>query len=115
MHRILIPTLSKLLRDDPTKWFKHVSNVQRIINSSTSSKTRYTPFELMMGSKMKNKEDVKVKELLHEEYLNHLMQERDEMSNDAKQNILKLQDSTIRHSRSLRLSCHLKYPVRDRS
>ncbi|GBN73531.1 hypothetical protein AVEN_204118-1 [Araneus ventricosus] len=55
MHRILIPFLSKLSHDDPTKWFKHVSNVQRVINSSSSRSTKYTPFELMMGTKTKNK------------------------------------------------------------
>ncbi|GBN80685.1 Retrovirus-related Pol polyprotein from transposon 17.6 [Araneus ventricosus] len=59
MHRILIPVLSKLSHDDPMKLFKHVPTVQRIINSSTSRSTKYTPFELMMGTKMKNKEDIK--------------------------------------------------------
>ncbi|GBM23044.1 hypothetical protein AVEN_67024-1 [Araneus ventricosus] len=38
---------------------------------------------------MKNKEDVNVNEVLHEEYLNHFMRERDEMRNDAKKNNLK--------------------------
>ncbi|GBM86924.1 hypothetical protein AVEN_151823-1 [Araneus ventricosus] len=33
MHRILILVLSKLSRDDPTKWFKHVPTIQRVINS----------------------------------------------------------------------------------
>ncbi|GBO18018.1 Retrovirus-related Pol polyprotein from transposon 17.6 [Araneus ventricosus] len=78
MHRILIPVLSQLSHDNPTKWFKHVPTVQRVINSSTSRSTKYTPFELMMGTKMKNKEDIMVNVVLHEEYLNHLMHERDE-------------------------------------
>ncbi|GBN09767.1 hypothetical protein AVEN_84554-1 [Araneus ventricosus] len=67
MHRILIPVLSKLSHDDRTKWFKHVPTVQRVINSSSSRNTKYTPFELMMGTQMKNKEDIKVNEVLHEE------------------------------------------------
>ncbi|GBM30960.1 Retrovirus-related Pol polyprotein from transposon 17.6, partial [Araneus ventricosus] len=54
MHRILEPVLSKLSHGDPTKWFKHVPTVQRVINSSTSRSMKYTPFELMMGTKMKN-------------------------------------------------------------
>ncbi|GBM37972.1 Transposon Tf2-9 polyprotein [Araneus ventricosus] len=99
MHRILIPVLSKLSHDDPTKWFKHVPTVQRVINSSTSRSTKYTPFELMMGTRMKNKEDIKVNEVLHEEYLNRLMHERDEMRNDAKKNILKVQEENRRKLR----------------
>ncbi|GBO32748.1 hypothetical protein AVEN_180296-1 [Araneus ventricosus] len=70
---------------------------QSVINSSTSRCTKYTSFELMMGTKMKNKEDIKVNEVLHEEYLNHLMHERDEMRNDAKKNILKVQEEKRRN------------------
>ncbi|GBM33934.1 hypothetical protein AVEN_79829-1 [Araneus ventricosus] len=93
---VFYPVFSKFSHDDPTRWFKHISNVQCVINTSTSRSTKYTPFELMMGTKMKNKEDVKVNEVLREEYLNHLMQERDEMRNDAKQNILKIQEENKR-------------------
>ncbi|GBL75933.1 hypothetical protein AVEN_234264-1 [Araneus ventricosus] len=96
MRRILIPVLFKLSHDDPMKWFRYVSNVQRVINNSTFRSTKCTPLELMMGTKMKNKEDVKINEVLHEEYLNHLMQECDDMRNDAKQNILKLQEENRR-------------------
>ncbi|GBN64488.1 hypothetical protein AVEN_213389-1 [Araneus ventricosus] len=46
---------------------------------------------------MKNKEDIKVNEVLHVEYLNHLMHERDEMRNDAKKNILKVQEENLRN------------------
>ncbi|GBO22891.1 Transposon Tf2-9 polyprotein [Araneus ventricosus] len=112
MHRILIPVLSKLSHDDPTKWFKHVPTVQRVINSSTSRSTKYTPFELMMGTKMKNKEDIKVNEVLHEEYLNHLMHERDEMRNDAKKNILKVQEENRRNYDKKRKKAH-QYKVGD--
>ncbi|GBN36882.1 hypothetical protein AVEN_91999-1 [Araneus ventricosus] len=46
---------------------------------------------------MKNKEDIKVNEVLHVEYLNHLMHERDEMRNDAKKNLLKVQEENLRN------------------
>ncbi|GBN06810.1 hypothetical protein AVEN_119366-1 [Araneus ventricosus] len=112
MHRILIPVLSKLSHDDPTKWFKHVPTVQRVISSSTSRSTKYTPFELMMGTKMKNKEDIKVNEVLHEEYINHLMHERDERRNDAKKNILKVQEENRRNYAKKRKKAH-QYKVGD--
>ncbi|GBL82277.1 Pro-Pol polyprotein [Araneus ventricosus] len=94
MHRILIPVFYPSC--PTTKWFKHVPTVQRVINSSISRSTKYTPFELMLGTKMKNK-DIKVNEVLHEEYLNYMMHERDEMRNDAKKNILKVQEENRRN------------------
>ncbi|GBM14591.1 Pro-Pol polyprotein [Araneus ventricosus] len=106
MYRILIPVLSQLSHDDPPKWFRHVPTVQRVINSSTSRSTKYTAFELMMGTKMKNKEDIKVNEVLHEEYLNHLMHERDGMRNDAKKNILKVQEENRRNYDKKRKTAH---------
>ncbi|KFM57817.1 hypothetical protein X975_10747, partial [Stegodyphus mimosarum] len=40
---------------------------------------------------MKNKEDLRISEILNEEYLKQLMQERDETRKDAKNSILMLQ------------------------
>ncbi|GBN72463.1 hypothetical protein AVEN_85670-1 [Araneus ventricosus] len=65
-----------------------------------------------MGTKMKNKEDIKVNEVLHEEYLNHLMRERDEMRNDAEKNILKVQKENRRNDDKKRKTAH-RYKVRD--
>lgn len=91
VHNTLIPVLAKLSSDDPTKWYKYVSRVQRILNSTTSRSTKFSPFELLTGIKMKNKEDMKVKEMLEEEYINKINQDRDNMREEAKNNILKIQ------------------------
>ncbi|GFX15532.1 pro-Pol polyprotein [Trichonephila clavipes] len=46
IHRTLIPVLTKLSLDDSTKWYKYVDRLQRILNSTISRSTKWTPFEL---------------------------------------------------------------------
>lgn len=96
IHSILLPVLSKLAIDDPSKWFKFVPDVQRIINSTTSRSTKYTPFELLTGKKMKDKDSLRIKEILNEEYLRYVMEERDEMREEARKNIIRLQEENRR-------------------
>ncbi|GFS84684.1 transposon Tf2-8 polyprotein [Trichonephila clavipes] len=67
IHRTLIPVLPKLSLDDSTKWYKYVDRLQRILNSTISRSTKWTPFELLVGIKMHNKEDTLIKDLLLEE------------------------------------------------
>ncbi|GFX23401.1 hypothetical protein TNCV_4937161 [Trichonephila clavipes] len=50
--------------EEATKWFKHVDSLQRVLNSVPSSSTKYSPFELLIGVKMKNPEDVIIRNLL---------------------------------------------------
>ncbi|GFX96723.1 integrase catalytic domain-containing protein [Trichonephila clavipes] len=67
IHRTLIPVLTKLSLDDSTKWYKYVDRLQRILNSTISRSTKWTPFELLVGIKMRNKEDILIKDLLLEQ------------------------------------------------
>ncbi|GFV41334.1 retrovirus-related Pol polyprotein from transposon 17.6 [Trichonephila clavipes] len=65
--RTLIPVLTKLSLDDPTKWYRHVDRLQRILNCTVSRSTKWTPFELLTGIQMRNKEDIKIRDLLMQE------------------------------------------------
>ncbi|GFX80236.1 hypothetical protein TNCV_2642521 [Trichonephila clavipes] len=91
IHRTLIPVLTKLSLDDSTKWYKYVDRLQRILNSTISRSTKWTPFELLVGIKMRNKEDILIKDLLLEEMANELLEQRGFLRNDAKKNIETLQ------------------------
>ncbi|GFX83593.1 hypothetical protein TNCV_325421 [Trichonephila clavipes] len=51
IHRTLIPVLTKLSLDDSTKWYKYIDRLQRILNSTISCSTKWTPFELLVGIK----------------------------------------------------------------
>ncbi|GFW21042.1 retrovirus-related Pol polyprotein from transposon 17.6 [Trichonephila clavipes] len=91
IHRTLIPVLTKLSLDDSTKWYKYVDRLQRTLNSTISRSTKWTPFELLVGIKMRNKEDILIKDLLLEEMAKELLEQREFLRNDAKKNIETLQ------------------------
>ncbi|GFU50977.1 hypothetical protein TNCV_4461721 [Trichonephila clavipes] len=91
IHRTLIPVLTKLSLDDSTKWYKYVDRLQRILSSTISRSTKRTPFELLVGIKMRNKEDILIKDLLLEEMAKELLEQREFLRNDAKKNIETLQ------------------------
>ncbi|GFV87296.1 hypothetical protein TNCV_4032681 [Trichonephila clavipes] len=91
IHRTLIPVLTKLSLDDSTKWYKYVDRLQRILNSTISRSTKWTPLELLVGIKMRNKEDILIKDLLLEEMAKELLEQREFLRNDAKKNIETLQ------------------------
>ncbi|GFV97453.1 hypothetical protein TNCV_2039611 [Trichonephila clavipes] len=91
IHRTLIPVLTKLSLDDSTKWYKYVDRLQRILNSTISRSTKWTPFELLVGIKMRNKEDILIKDLFLEEMAKELLEQREFLRNDAKKNIETLQ------------------------
>lgn len=92
IHESLIPILSKLSIDDSTKWYKYVAAVQRTINSTISRSTKYSPFELLTGVKLRHATDIRIKEILDEEYVNTIMTEREQIRNLAKENIFKVQE-----------------------
>ncbi|GFX17955.1 transposon Tf2-9 polyprotein [Trichonephila clavipes] len=91
IHRTFIPVLTKLSLDDSTKWYKCVNRLQRILNSTICCSTKWTPFELVVGTKMRNKEDILIKDLLLEEMVKELLEQREFLRNDAKKNIETLQ------------------------
>ncbi|GFV42942.1 retrovirus-related Pol polyprotein from transposon 17.6 [Trichonephila clavipes] len=91
IHRTLIPVLTKLSLDDSTKCYKYVNRLQRILNSTICRSTKCTPFELLIGTKMRNKEDILIKDLLLEEMAKELLEQREFLRNDAKRNIETLQ------------------------
>ncbi|GFV95903.1 hypothetical protein TNCV_1729531 [Trichonephila clavipes] len=91
IHRTLIPVLTKLSLDDSTKWYKYFDRLQRILNSTICRSTKWTPFELLVGTKMRNKEDILIKELLLEEMAKELLEQCEFLRNDAKKNIEALQ------------------------
>ena len=91
IHRTLIPVLTKMSIDDPTKWYKFVDPLQRILNSTSNRSTKWSPFELLTGVTMRNKEDLHLKNLLMEEMVEELQEQRNQLRQDAKRNIQKIQ------------------------
>ncbi|GFU29733.1 hypothetical protein TNCV_4745601 [Trichonephila clavipes] len=62
------------------------------MNSTTRRSTKFTPFEILIGVQMKQKEDLEIKHLLEDELREQFINERETLRNEAKENILRLQD-----------------------
>ncbi|CAH2094786.1 unnamed protein product [Euphydryas editha] len=92
IHRTIIPLFTKLCIEDPSAWFKHVGKVQRALNSTYQRSINMTPFEVLIGTKMRTKEDVKIQELLQEESINQYDETREKLRIQAKEQIMKIQD-----------------------
>ena len=63
-----------------------------MLNSTTSKNTKRTPFELMTGLTMRNNEEMRILELLEEERINAIMKDLKLILEDAKRNVLKIQE-----------------------
>ncbi|GFY70398.1 hypothetical protein TNIN_25881 [Trichonephila inaurata madagascariensis] len=91
VHRTLIPVLTKLSLDESIKWYRHVDRLQRILNSTVSRSTKWTPFEILTGVQMRNKKDIKIRDLLMQELEQPYCDQRESMRQEVKRNILKIQ------------------------
>src|SRR5436190_6105096 len=67
INRTIIPVLAKMSMDEPTKWYKYVSKLQQVLNSTYQRSINSTPFELLIGTRMKTKEDLIMKETIQQE------------------------------------------------
>lgn len=96
INKIIISVLTKMCIEEPTHWYKHVSKLQRVLNGTYQRSIRTSPFELLTGTKLKLKEDLKIIELLEEENQNEFVEKREELRQEAKAQILKIQEENRR-------------------
>lgn len=66
-----------------TTWYNPVPSVQKIINSTKSDTTPFSPFELMVGVKNKNKNDIQIKQLIEEEHAKLALHNKNELQEIA--------------------------------
>lgn len=92
IHRVIKSVLAKLCIQNPDQWYKHVSQLQRALNSTYQRSINTSPFELMIGAKMKMKEDIEIFNTLLQENRDSYMEEREKMRQEAKIQILKVQE-----------------------
>lgn len=95
IHQIIINVLSKLTIDDPTKWYRRISAVQRSINSTYQRSIQMTPFELLTGVKMRDQND-EILKLIEEEHIQNFNEQREELRKKAKENIQTIQNENMR-------------------
>lgn len=90
INQIIIDVLSKLSITDPTKWYRHVAAVQCAINGSFQRSIGMTPFELLIGVPMRNKND-EIWKLIEEEKIAYYNESRSEIRAKAKESIQRIQ------------------------
>ncbi|KAG5318843.1 POL3 protein, partial [Pseudoatta argentina] len=73
-HHIII--LSKLSIEEPAKWYKHVDKLQRILNSTFNRSVR---FDLLFGVKMRDETDLKLREVIEQEFRSKFKEERNKI------------------------------------
>lgn len=96
VHRTIISVLTKLCIENPTLWYRHVSRLQRALNSTYQRSIDTSPFELFVGSKMKTKGDIEIYDLLSQEDRSSYVENREELRRAAKQQILKIQEENMK-------------------
>lgn len=92
MNRTIIPIITKLSIDNPMDWWKHINRVQQLLNSSGNRSIKTTPFEVLMGKKMKLKDDLELRRLIEEELIDIYEEDRSAIRDEAKKNLLMIQE-----------------------
>ncbi|GFW11735.1 hypothetical protein TNCV_43701 [Trichonephila clavipes] len=111
-NRTIIPVLSKMSEDDPTKWFKHVPSLQEVLNSTFQRSINTTPFELLFGTQINNKTDLRIQQLIDEQLQLEFNENRELLRKAAKAQIVKVQNQN-KKSYNLRRKPPYLYSVKD--
>lgn len=104
--------LSKLSIEDLAKWYKHIGKLQRVLNSTYYRSIDTTPFNLLFGVNMREETDLKLCEIIEQEFLAQFEEERNQTRIRAKEQILKVQSENCR-SYNLRRKIASKYKIGD--
>lgn len=113
INGMLIPMLTKMAIDNPMQWYRHVAVLQRFINATVSRSTGRTPFELLVGVKMRcTDENRMLVEALEHEIVQSFEGDRLEARAEAKLNIEKVQEENRRTYDRKRKVVH-QYVVKD--
>jgi hypothetical protein len=112
VNRTIVPLLTKLSMDDSEKWYKHLRKVQEALNSTYHRSIARSPSELFFGVTIRRTEDLKLKEMIEEEFVNQFIEDRQSLREEAKRKIEEIQIENCRTYNKKRKSS-LKYQVGD--
>lgn len=83
--------------NSPKSWYKYVPDVQRYLNSSYQQSIGSTPLELLVGTEMRNKEDLRLRQLIEAEYRSNYIEERETAREEARAQISRVQEENRRN------------------
>lgn len=96
VNAIVEQVFRRLSVTSPEKWYKKVPQVQRAINATYQRSIGTTPFELLFGTSMNGKEDVKLVRMIEEEQRGRFDDDRRALRESARLQIEKLQSENSR-------------------
>ena len=70
--------------------------MQRILNSTFNRSVNATPFDLLFGVKMRDETDLKLREVIEQEFQSKFEEERNEIRTRTKEQILKVQSENCK-------------------
>jgi len=91
VNRSILSIISKLSSEEPGRWYKFVPRVQMAINGTVHESTKRSPFELLIGIKMRCRPDSDILQLIEKEMVDNFDDEREKMRQEAKDNIQQAQ------------------------
>lgn len=92
INRVIIPILTKMSLRNLGKWYQHVSKLQQALNSTFHRSIAKTPFRLLKGVEMRCSGDLKLREILETEWQHQFEESRDDLRQQAKIQIGKIQE-----------------------
>lgn len=94
LNRVILSIMSKLCFEEPEKWYKSVDQIQTSINSVNNRSIGTSPFELLIGTKMKlpENEALQFKTMIETEMISLFNEDRDFKHQEAKIQIKKVQE-----------------------
>lgn len=87
----ILPILTKLSIHDPAEWYQHVPALQQALNSTYQRSIAMTPCKLFFGVEITKKDDLRLNELIEEEFIKHFLNDRQEDREKAKAQIGRVQ------------------------
>lgn len=97
LNACIIPVLTKLSQQNPKAWYKHLPAVQTVLNSTYNRAIDVSPFEVMIGVKMRRESDTEILDVLNAELQEQFTSARDEIRSNAKIQIAKIQEENRNH------------------
>ncbi|XP_053968928.1 uncharacterized protein LOC128870341 [Anastrepha ludens] len=84
--------LAKLSANNSAKWYNYTAMVQKAINAHVHTTTKFTPYEIMFGVKMRNEMSADIIKLLQDEMLVAFQGDRSKLREEARINIQAVQE-----------------------
>jgi len=92
----LIPLLTKLSAPKPEEWFRSLDIAQKYLNATPSRSTGRTPFQLMFGTNARLKENLEIREMIENKWMQMFEEERDDIRQEARPKIAEVQKENLK-------------------